>query len=375
VLASGDDLGAAARRSGGPDMVLGGPGDRFEALVDANVLSRWEVWRRLTLSLTVKRAARRTSSDSETAPEAPSRRVTFDDPRRDPVALAWAKSVLASGSWPEGYARLIREAGGPVAPGRQAGAALAAVERGEAEAAPGVERAVSSRVVTRPIPGAPEWVEGLGVVQNARHAKTALAFLDHLVAIGVVEEQKNRRSKEQKEDALLADLLGATLVEARPELLAAWDALNGAGRPERAEMWMTQPPPWPPASVQEMLERRPSGMELLDTLAAQVAPEADLRAWLVRSWLGGSKQVDGALLDELATAEGGRLARSPRFRSWLRAEWTAWARQRYRRVARLVQHGPYEERAEDQKSKRAEGQKDKRTEGQADTKPDAEMRP
>jgi hypothetical protein len=78
-------------------------------------------------------------------------------------------------------------------------------------------------------------------------------------------------------------------------------------------------------------------MPLIETLAAQLAPEADVRAWLLRSWLVPGRSVDGALLDELAAAVDGRLVREPRFRAWLRSEWTAWARQRYRRVARLAQ--------------------------------------
>jgi hypothetical protein len=43
------------------------------------------------------------------------------------------------------------------------------------------------------------------------------------------------------------------------------------------------------------------------------------------------------MLDELATAASGKLTSEPRFREWLRAEWTAWARQRYRRVVRKVE--------------------------------------
>ncbi len=42
------------------------------------------------------------------------------------------------------------------------------------------------------------------------------------------------------------------------------------------------------------------------------------------------------MLRELAQAEGGRLVREPRFRAWLRGEWTAWTQQLYRRVARLA---------------------------------------
>ena len=44
----------------------------------------------------------------------------------------------------------------------------------------------------------------------------------------------------------------------------------------------------------------------------------------------------GPCLAELAGAADGRLAREPRFRAWLRGEWTAWTRQLYRRVARLA---------------------------------------
>lgn len=75
-------------------------------------------------------------------------------------------------------------------------------------------------------------------------------------------------------------------------------------------------------------------MAMVETLAGQVAPEADSRAWLVRSWLSPPRNVNGTFLQELNAAVDGRLALEPRFRSWLRSEWTAWARQRYRRVAR-----------------------------------------
>ena len=57
---------------------------------------------------------------------------TFNDPRRDPVALAWAKVALKMHGWTGGYARLVQSADGSIPPGRQPGSALAAVERGEA---------------------------------------------------------------------------------------------------------------------------------------------------------------------------------------------------------------------------------------------------
>ena len=137
---------------------------------------------------------------------------------------------------------------------------------------------------------------------------------------------------------MLADLLGATLVDAQDELWDAWEALERAGHPERAERWMTQAPPWPPASV-EIILREDASSALPETLASQLAPDADVRAWLLQSWLRPTRLIDGAWLEELAGGAGGRLVREPRFRAWLRAEWRAWARQRYRRVARLAESG------------------------------------
>ena len=100
---------------------------------------------------------------------------------------------------------------------------------------------------------------------------------------------------------------------------------------------MTEPPPWPPASISRMLQRGEEGGTLLESLTGEVVPETDVRAWLLRSWLAPPRPVDGTLLAELARAVDGRLIREPRFRAWLRGEWTAWARQRYRRVARLAE--------------------------------------
>ena len=60
--------------------------------------------------------------------------------------------------------------------------------------------------------------------------------------------------------------VGPTLVDAQDELWAAWGRLEAAGRPERAERWMTEPPPWPPASIARMLQRGEEGGTLLETL-------------------------------------------------------------------------------------------------------------
>ena len=101
---------------------------------------------------------------------------------------------------------------------------------------------------------------------------------------------------------------------------------------------MTEPPPWPPASVAKLLAPHDeAAMRLVEDLAGQVAPDAAARGWLVRSWLTPARVIDRDLLGELAGAADGTLVREQRFREWLRAEWTAWARQRYRRVSRVVE--------------------------------------
>jgi hypothetical protein len=77
-----------------------------------------------------------------------------------------------------------------------------------------------------------------------------------------------------------------------------------------------------------------SSPELVDDLAVQVAPDQEARTWLLQSWEQPAQPLDGSRIAALETAADGTLAAEPHFRAWLRAEWTAWARQRYRRVAR-----------------------------------------
>ena len=140
-------------------------------------------------------------------------------------------------------------------------------------------------------------------------------------------------------DELVADLLGATLIDAQDELRIAASVLARIQDPAHAQVrtWLTESPPWPPASVGKLLS--PGGdnaVALVQDLAGQIAPEAESRFWLVQSWFRHARPIDLALFTELAQVSGGRLVCEPRFRAWLREEWTAWARQRYRRVARLA---------------------------------------
>lgn len=349
LLAPGDDQESVARHRRPPDVILVSSDSAYVRMTRARLLEppavdpEWYSARRGLLGL-VSRAGRDRSAAQD---------VTFDDPRRDPISLAWARAHLgvshnpyspawaqahpAADRWAEGYARLVRAAGNRRQPGWQPGAALTAVEKGVAGSAPSVE----------PEPGGLEFehdieqyepAEWAAIVKGARNPKAAQAFLRYLYERNLVTQlgATSPSAANPAADALLADLLGATLVDAHDELRAATLALERDVHPEKAAQWLASPPPWPPASVTRILGRESNAMPLIETLAAQLAPDPDVRAWLLRSWLAPGRTVDGSLLDELAGAADGRLAREPRFRAWLRSEWTAWARQRYRRVARLT---------------------------------------
>jgi hypothetical protein len=328
-----------------PDIVLGGPVASYRRMAKLGHLAPadgperppWSLVHRSPMGMAVKPEKAGSPAKTRLTDRRPVPTPTFDDPRHDPIALAWAKGELGSGSWAEGYARLVRDAGSPRRIGRQAGAALAAVERGEAAATPAVAIDVAIRpgsVVFIPSAEAPDWVEGAGIVAGQAHQRLSELFFQFLDEAGKAERPRADATDDPDADSLLADLLGATLVDAQDELWTAWATWDRAGQPARAAMWLTQAPPWPPASI-EKLDGESTGV-LVQTLVEEIVPDADLRAWLLRSWLGPKRLVDGSLLAEIAQAADGRLAREPRFRAWLRAEWTAWARQRYRRVTRTV---------------------------------------
>lgn len=345
AVAPGDALDrvVAQRGSGGSsgssvDVALGGPASSYVQLarsgtlvpVDSQENRQWSVARRSPIGF---------AANSRLAPRAGEngRSLAFDDPRNDPVALAWGKAKLSADGWGEGYAQLVRHASDARRIGRQPGSALAAVEQGAAPCAVADEAhaaASNAGLTFASEGGAGELVEGVAVVAGSARHTLAQEFLGFVRERGGADSQPLKESENSAADGLLADLLGATLVDAQEELWNAGAAVARAGRPEPLERSLTEPPPWPPASVDELV--RKGREDLLETLAGQIAPDPDVRAWLRRSWLMPSRLVDGALLDEMAEAVDGRLIREPRFRAWLRAEWTAWARQRYRRVARVA---------------------------------------
>ncbi len=284
VLAPGDDLAHVATRTNPPDIILGAPASTCERLARNGLLeanSQGQAW-----SIAAQKSLIFDSTD---------------DPRVHPRTLSALKSALDGPSWSKGYARLV------------------------------ASRDLDDSSMS-------DQLEGVAALRRARHAVTARALIDALATPTLMESKHGSTTTGATldADALLADLLGATLVDARDERLSAWNALESANHPAKAEADLVEPPPWPPASVEKLLLTDPHAMPMLETLAAQLAPAADCRGWLLRSWLTPKRAIDGNVLTEIATAAHGRLVREPRFRAWLRSEWTAWARQRYRRVARVA---------------------------------------
>lgn len=161
------------------------------------------------------------------------------------------------------------------------------------------------------------------------HDDLAASFLRFLAA--------NRGSiakVEPVDPGLLADLIGSTILDAREEWIAASRAL---GEDEAARSRLFAPPPWPPDSILRF-RSRPDGAELLAQLTAELAADADSQLWLDRAW-DEPGVVDADRLNAIATAAGRRLAVHAPFRTWLRAEWTDWARRRADAIAREARMG------------------------------------
>ena len=319
----GEDPLKHAFRATPPHVILGGPTGALALLADMDRLSPIEHADRARWCELV-----RPGGDGPRSLEPAG---GWKDPRRDRASLIWAKSQLSSAGWREGYARLVQSA----AQRDRVGPSY--------DHPPVSEQARAHRFGgdgdgVKPADQVDE-IEGVAIVPGAAGEQLAQGFLQFLVETRGAKAPASaggaRGDEAEEISSLTADLLGSTLVDAQDELWAAVRALDGRADREKAIEWLTEPPPWPPASVAKYLGREGErAMALIETLAALVAPEAPERAWLLRSWLAPARPVDPTLLSELAEAAGGRLCREGRFRAWLREEWTAWARQRYRRVAR-----------------------------------------
>ncbi len=330
----GTRLGRVCNRVLPVDVVLGGPVTEYLRLdregrlepVDGSGSRGWVsgVWRQATPG-----PAGATGHDV----------LALDDPRVDPPTLAWFSAELRQGKWSDGYARLVELAARASCPtGWQSGSAAAALQRGEAQQGLAVTAAVPPDPLGSAAPAVP-FREGAAVLRGSRHGRQARLFLSFLVEHHGAGLQEEASDIDPGRNDLLADLLGSVLVDARDELLIASKAMPRADDAAVARIrgWLTEPPPWPPASIGKLqAQGGESALGLLQELTRQIVPDPQVRLWLVQSWLQPARPIDEALLEQLASAEDGRLVREPRFRAWLRAEWTAWARQRYRRIARLA---------------------------------------
>jgi hypothetical protein len=346
TLEPGDDLVRLVERRGPPDVLLGGSLSSFARLVRMDRLapidqnsSALVFFEGRASSHRPGGSARPIPSDSsaegaewrgQTAP-GPEPGAALAAPRDNRISLARSLCELDHGRWRSGYARLVQAAGAD--PGIGAASSRAASESGRNHD----DRAGARRDP----PFRPSPFECAAIRRAAGDPVLARGFVRFLAEALPVAPARTAAELmagiDPEVESVVADLLGATLFDAQDELWAAWAALDRAGRPPPALAWLTEPPPWPPASVATYQRRdAETAMALMQTLAQELVPDPAPRAWLTRSWLSPPRTVDDKLLGELAHAENGRLAREPRFRGWLREEWTAWARQRYRRVARRV---------------------------------------
>lgn len=166
-------------------------------------------------------------------------------------------------------------------------------------------------------------IEGVSLAARSSHRVQAKKFLE---AIG-------ESNPATPAPTFLPELLSAALFDSAAELREARRMLRERGDPARAFAWMLEAPPWPPASISRM-KAKLEGASLVETLVGQIAIDSSSRKWLIEAFNRTPSPIDGAFLRELDEVENGRLASDPRFRSWLRAEWSSWTSQRYRRIAR-----------------------------------------
>lgn len=144
-------------------------------------------------------------------------------------------------------------------------------------------------------------------------------------------------------DSFRRDLATIVTHDLRDKIREVWRVIEPAGGElrTRVETYLTELPPWPPASVTSLQKRR--GFEFVVALIEQVAANGDQRTWLVQNFQEAPNPLQMELLDQ---ALDGSFLKNIRFRAWIRAEWKAWINQRCRRAIRYVLDGEELNRSE-----------------------------
>jgi hypothetical protein len=315
----------------GVDLILGIPQTVCDQLADIQALKpvdslSYRIARRSSLGVS-------TNSPSLESSSIHSRnlfgKVSIDDPRHDEITMAWAHAKIQANA----YGQLVRTAANVARFGR-GGESLSEVLRCDISAAitSGIEGPIDDHSSFVKLESVPAWRECVAVVNGSPHAKEASVFLEFLAEQG--QADRPTPEKEKRDNlALLRDMLGNCLVDAQDELKDAVIALDRAGHPADLEAYLDDAPPWPPTSITK-IRQRDDHEALLETLAHELTDSPESRFRLLESWDHAPKKLDLAQLQMLSTVSNGQLLKEPRFRMWIRAEWTAWARQHYRRIAR-----------------------------------------
>lgn len=181
------------------------------------------------------------------------------------------------------------------------------------------------------------WPECLSITNSGPiDEQSNQLFLQYCQATGRLSENELLRPKNAITDSFRRDLVSILVHHHRANLAATWRKIEptGAEIRKRVEAYITSPPPWPPASIVDLQKRR--GFEFIVALVEEIAENGDQRDWMIREFQRPQAFIDTRMLD---AALDGQLLNNRRFRSWLRAEWTAWIDQRCRRAQRFIDQG------------------------------------
>lgn len=193
------------------------------------------------------------------------------------------------------------------------------------------------------------WPEALSLFASTDNFKIA-QFMEFCRSTGKMRPPAPLDSASGLADSFRHELAWVVLYDVSADLSQTWKLLfkprtsdvqvitqQMSAFHKRAEAYLAQRPPWPPASVTDLTKRR--GFEYVVALIEQIAADGDQRDWLIREFQNEPQPVDPAMLDE---ALGGGLLKNVRLRAWLRAEWRAWVAQRCRRTRRLFEQGDFD---------------------------------